>query len=86
MTPLQEIIARLEHTESKKDFETTKHFLQWARDLRYKEIEMTRQYFTAGFMYSREGFNGEKPFAEKNNEVIFENIFDGYCDFTFKIG
>jgi hypothetical protein len=86
MTPMQQIIARLEHTESKKDFETTKHLLEWARDLRHKEIEMTRQYFTAGFMYSRKGWNGEEPFLGKDNETIFQNIMDGYFDFAAQNG
>lgn len=86
MTPLQQIIKRLEAIENKSDFETSKNLLQWIKDLRSEEIEMFQQYYTAGFMYSRQGWNGEEPFAGKTNEVIFENIMDGYFDFAFKIG
>lgn len=86
MTPLQQIIQRLEAIENKSDFETSKNLLQWMKDLRSEEMEMCRNYFTAGFMYSRQGWNGEEPFAGKDNETIFQNIMDGYFDFAAKIG
>lgn len=85
MTPLQKIIARLEAIENNSDFETGKNLLQWIKDLRAQEIEMTRQYYTSGFMYSRQGWNGEEPFLGKDNETIFQNIMDGYFDFAAKI-
>lgn len=86
MTPLQQIIARLEAIENKSDFETSKNLLQWIKDLRSEELEMCSQYYTAGFMYSRQGWNGEEPFAGKDNVNVFQNIMDGYFDFAAQNG
>lgn len=83
MTPLQKIIARLEATKNQSDFEISSNLLAWAKSLRDEEKQMCEEYFTAGFMYSRDGWNGEKPFAGRSNEYIFQNIIDGYHDFTF---
>lgn len=85
MTPLQQIIIRLEAIENKSDFETSKNLLQWIKDLRSEEMEMLRDYFTAGFMYSRQGWNGEMPFKGHDNITIFENIMDGYFDYVSTI-
>ena len=82
MTPLQKIIARLEAIENKADFETSKNLLQWIKDLEQEEKNMCEEYFTAGFMYSRQGWNGEQPFAGRSSEYVFQNIIDGYYDFT----
>lgn len=86
MTPLQKIIARLEATKNQSDFEISSNLLSWAKALEQEEKQMCEEYFTAGFMYSREGWNGETPFAGRSNEYIFWNIIDGYHDFTFGNG
>jgi len=86
MTPLQKIIARLEATKNQSDFEISSNLLAWAKDLRYEERQMCSDYYTAGFMYSRQGWNGEEPFKGKDNENVFQNIMDGYFDFVAKNG